>query len=312
METVACNLCGGTQAEIRYQAADYLMERPAIEATFVRCTHCGLIFQNPRPTPAEIGSHYPPDYDSFQEDARPASGWRSRLAWYGIEKRCRAVLAHRERGRLLDVGCATGRFILGMQQYPGWELYGVELNSRAAEIARQATSADIFTGTLDEAEFPDGSFDVVTLWDVLEHLHDPKAALLEANRVLKPGGIVALRVPNADSWDARLFGKYWFGLDAPRHLYVFGVHALQRLLKCADFEVLEANCKIGASVAPAFNLRFWMAGKGLSGRIPRFIQRAAAHPFSRLLTPPFTWYYDRKLEGSLVTMISAKRGEEHD
>ncbi|HLE13997.1 MAG TPA: class I SAM-dependent methyltransferase [Anaerolineales bacterium] len=312
MENVTCNLCNDPRATLYCEISDYLMERDEIHATYVKCANCGLIYQNPRPTIGEINTHYPPNYDSYQEDLKPASKFKSRFADYGIEKRCRIINAYKYGGRLLDVGCATGKFLKGMQRFPGWELFGVELNAEAANIARRSPGLEISTGTLEETRFPTSYFDAITLWDVLEHLHDPKSTLVEIKRILKPDGILVFRIPNGGSWDARLFGKYWFGMDAPRHLYVFDVQTISDLLQRSGFNVIDINCKIGSSVSLAFNLRFWMTGRRMPQKTRRIVQQVLTHPISQLLTLPITGVFDRKLEGSLITVIAVKRSEVDD
>jgi SAM-dependent methyltransferase len=119
---------------------------------------------------------------------------------------------------------------------PNWNLYGIEISEALAEKARKLSGAQVFGGDVLEAPFESESFDVVTAFDVLEHLHQPKKTAERVWNWLKPGGIFYLVLPNIRSWEARTFHSYWFGLELPRHLYHFSPASLRRLLTFAGFK----------------------------------------------------------------------------
>jgi SAM-dependent methyltransferase len=288
MESTTCNLCGADNSSPYARIPDLLLDRPQTHAQLVRCNHCGLIYQNPRPTPAEIGAHYPPSYESYADYRRTAQGRLMRLAYdYGMNKRCRFVTAAAPRGgRLLDVGCAAGSFLTAMRDKPGWEVEGVELSVETAQIARERNGLKVFAGTLEEAAFPDNHFAAVTLWDVLEHLHDPVGTLVEIRRILQPGGIVVIRVPNLASWDAAIFGQYWAGLDAPRHLYVYTPETLARSLTSGGVELIDQSTAIGSYPIFALNVRFWMNAHGIAPGTKAIVSKALYNPASRILSAP--------------------------
>ncbi|MFZ6027656.1 MAG: class I SAM-dependent methyltransferase [Chloroflexota bacterium] len=308
METTTCNLCGSTSANALYQLTDLLLERDDVSAQLVKCSQCGLIYQNPRPTLAEMAQHYPPEYESYATPARDKPSWLVRKAIeYGVAKRCRTVTRKKNGGRLLDVGCASGTFLHGMQRYPQWALYGVEPSEHAAGIAQKAYGLNVRVGTLEAASFPDAYFDVVTLWDVLEHLHDPFNGLREIHRILKPQGLLVLRVPNADSVDARRFGPAWAGLDAPRHLYVFATDTLTRLVDKAGFQTKEVNCQIGSYPTFALSVRFWMKTNGIPLHRRQRISRLLYTPLARIVSVPVFWLYNLSLRGPLMVLTAEKR-----
>jgi SAM-dependent methyltransferase len=122
----------------------------------------------------------------------------------------------------------------------GWEAIGLELNEETAWNARNVFGLDIRTGSLEDAQFEDSFFDVITLWHVLEHLPDPVQTIEECRRILKPGGLFVIALPNFDSLQARLSGKYWFHLDIPNHLYHFTNKNLDMFLKKFLFKI----CKV--------------------------------------------------------------------
>ncbi len=311
METVTCNLCGSAETRPFAQLSDLLLERPEVHATLVQCVNCGLVYQNPRPTPAEIVQHYPLEYESYTDfSVGKKRNWLLQKAInYGSQKRVRFVTRYRPQGgRLLDIGCAAGAFMLGMEAQGGWKTYGVELSEEVALLARSRHGLEVLPGTLEQASFGDEVFDVVTMWDVFEHLHDPAATLREVHRVLKPDGIVVLRVPNLASWDARLFGPYWAGLDAPRHLYVFTPWTLERMLGREGFDVLDHSSAIGSYMTFALSVRFWLTAHGASEETKRLAGRALYNPLTRLATAPLFYIPSVTLRGPLVVTTARKRG----
>lgn len=308
MEAVRCNLCGADSASPFATVPDLLLERPSIQTTLVRCNRCGLVYQNPRPTLREIGQHYPPEYDSYVDHAAgQGRHWLLQKAIdYGIDKRCRFVTRHKQSGRVLDIGCAAGTFLLGMRRQGDWQTYGVELTDAVARIARERHGLDVFTGTLEEAAYPAAFFDAITLWDVLEHLHDPAASLREIGRILKPDGVLVIRVPNLASWDAVFFGRTWAGLDAPRHLYIFTPHTLRQLLEGAGFGVLENSSAIGGYMTFVLSVRFWLTAQGASPKLQRTVMRLLYHPLARLASAPLFYIPSQLQRGPLLVTTARK------
>lgn len=310
METVACNLCGSRDAAMLYELSDYLLERPEVHATLVQCRECGLVYQNPRPTTEEIGAHYPPEYDLYDPGTSQApDNPLLQLTYnYGMRKRRRFLTRHIADGRVLDLGCATGVFLSSLQgAAPGsWELHGIEINPQAAEIARRRPGLQVITGSLAEAAYPDAYFDAVTLWDVLEHVHDPLGDLKRIHRLLKPGGVVLIRLPNLGSRAARIFGKHWGGLEPPRHLYVFTVQTLSRMLDAAGFEPISASTGISAYLSYVQSLRFRMVDRGVPLARRQRLLRLLNHPLARLLSVPLFFLDSLFLQGPSLVMTARK------
>jgi 2-polyprenyl-3-methyl-5-hydroxy-6-metoxy-1,4-benzoquinol methylase len=307
MECVKCNLCGSDDTTFMYTLSDLLFNTPA-KSTLVRCNHCGLVYQNPRPTPAEIGAYYPDNYECYQPriQATKKSRLLTAIERYGLEKRCHKITRYRKTGKLLDVGCSIGLFLKGMERFPGWQLSGVEISPYAASIARQDPQLAIYDGSLDDQEFQPAAFDAITLWDVLEHLHDPNAAMGEINRLLSPDGLVVIRVPNPGSWLAKLFGRYWVGYEPPRHLYVFGKRHLASLLEKNGFKILETSYDIGSYMNFAFNVRMYMAGKNYSTERRSTVAKFLYHPLSRLVFGALFYLLTLVLPGSALTVVARK------
>lgn len=307
METTTCNLCGSPSASYRYTLADYALQRPAVESALVQCSQCGLVYQNPRPSPAEMAAHYPPGYASYQSGGqRGASRWTAWTFECGMRKRSRFVTRRKRGGRLLDVGCATGEFLAHMRRQGAWQVCGVEINPAVAETARQRHGLEVFAGSLQEARYPAATFDVVTLGDVLEHMHDPAALLREIARILKDDGIVVIRVPNLVGWSAKLAGRYWAGLDAPRHLYVFTPQTLAALLARNGLGVVDQNCATGDYALFVLTLQFWCNARGAAPQTTRRLLRLLNHPLTRLGAAPLFALLARLLQGSVLVTTAAK------
>ena len=144
-------------------------------------------------------------------------------------------------GRLLDVGCGTGKALEFFREM-GWHVTGVEMSSYAASVARRDSGCDVLVGEIEEVPLGDESFDVVRFSHNLEHLASPRKALEKARRVLRPAGLLWIEVPNAASIERRLFGRHWFCWDLPRHLYHFTPETLSRLLAGTGFRPLRMKC----------------------------------------------------------------------
>jgi 2-polyprenyl-3-methyl-5-hydroxy-6-metoxy-1,4-benzoquinol methylase len=309
METTTCNLCGSDAIEDVRLIPDYLLERPQVTAALVRCRACGLVYQTPRPTLAEMAAHYPAEYEPYTDRtaSKEPNPLLKRAYAYGTQKRTRFVTRRKSGGRLLDIGCASGTFLLGMQTHRGWQVQGVEPSAQVAEYARVVHNLDVFPGTLEEADFPAGAFDCVTMWDVLEHVHDPLGTLREISRVLKDDGIVVIRVPNLASWDATIFSATWAGLDAPRHLFVFRPETLKAMLAQANFGVIDLSCGIGGYVTFVLSVRFWMTAHQWPEKTKQRVTRLLYHPVARLISAPFFWAPSTLKRGPLMVVTARKR-----
>jgi len=308
MEAVNCCLCGSNEARIIYAGVpDLQLGRREVVATFVRCAVCGLVYQNPRPSPDEMRAHYTSDYAPYCGDTSMSdrSGVRWRLAQYGMAKRWRFVTRWKRSGRLLDVGCATGEFLLGADKASEWELYGLDTDVRAIEIARRQ-HLKVRRATVRQAGFSDDFFDAVTLWDVLEHLHDPLSDLRAIWRILKPGGIVVVRVPNGAGWDARLFGPYWAGLDAPRHLYAFTRQHLERILRTTGFQLLDLHCRSGSYVRFVQSIEFLLAARDVPAGLRKMAVNLLGSPVTRAVFAPLFYLLGLTPNGPSILAVARK------
>jgi SAM-dependent methyltransferase len=164
--------------------------------------------------------------------------------------------------RVLDIGCSRGLFLRAMQEL-GYVAVGTELPGFA--FPADGSSVNFLHAAAERLPFADATFDVVSLWHVLEHTTDPAAVLRAVGRVLKPGGLLSLAVPNFGSWQARTFGRHWFHLDLPRHLYHFRPGTLGRLVQAQGIEVMEVRTQswdqnLYGFLQSSLNAIFWRSG----------------------------------------------------
>ena len=131
-------------------------------------------------------------------------------------------------GKALDVGCGTGNYLNILKEF-GWDVYGIELSEKAADIGRNKFGLNIKTGTLLDHNFPDNYFHFISMNHVLEHLHNPVDVLSEAKRILHPDGMIAIRTPNINSFGYKRFGKNWLAIDTPRHLIIYSKQGITKL-----------------------------------------------------------------------------------
>ena len=200
----------------------------------VRCRSCGLLMTNPRDDDATVARVYAglrdAAYDGEDEN-------RSRTARAYLQLIDRYVP---KRGRLLDVGCATGVFVAEASK-AGWSVTGVEASRWAIQRARERSpQATLVEGLLEEVKLAEGAFDVVTLWDVLEHVRSPKETLAHARKWLAPGGWLFLNLPNADSLVARALGRRWV-LLLREHFWFFDPRTMGAVLQASGFELVTTQ-----------------------------------------------------------------------
>ncbi len=306
-ETTCCNLCRSDNAETVFTGHDLLHDLPG-EFSWKRCRRCGLLYLSPRPGPENMARYYPADYMPFvsaiEEEAHIWRRWDRR---YGMAKRCKIVTRHAGHpGRLLDVGCATGVFLDAMRRY-GWDVQGVEPNEAAATYAREKLDLNVFAGDLCQAEFPAHAFDAVTLWDVLEHVYDPRATLAELARILRPGGLLVLSLPNPESWEVPLLGRYWAGWDVPRHLHLFTRPVLNRYLNESGFRMENMVSFSGRYHVLLLGLEMWAGERVSSAAVRRAMMATLRSWPARLAGLAFYTLADRVRLSSSTTVFARRQ-----
>ena len=239
-----CPLCGHRDEQILFEAADPNPTAGAgLRFAVVECRRCGLAYTNPRPDEHSIAQFYPPDYAPHRRPRKMRAAGRPSVwaRWSGRSSRERdGGLEWVGRGRLLDFGCGGGSYLKRMADH-GWTVTGLDAAVGAVRRVQEELGLAAVVGTLPHPALAPASFDVVTMWQALEHVHRPMDILREAFRVLTPGGRLVVACPNRASWAGRAFGTAWFGLDLPRHLTHFTPQTLDTMLAAAGFRVTEVK-----------------------------------------------------------------------
>jgi SAM-dependent methyltransferase len=256
---VRCNACGGDDALPAARHRGYRI---------VRCRACGLVYVNPRPFPEQLPALYA---------AYHARGGEDEASWNRLMERVfresAGLLAGSRKGgapgRLLDVGCGFGGFV-ALMRARGWAAEGLDPSAAAVTVAANR-GIPVRRGTIEEAHLPEGAFDAVTMFYVLEHLPDPMEALRKAFRLLAPGGTLLVRVPHTTpiAWLLAPIGLGSALYDPPFHLYDFPPDVLRRMLAAAGFGAIRTfpgqstvPSRAGARAATAL---FGAAARGLYG-----------------------------------------------
>ncbi len=249
MEYVPCNLCGSIQTRpvcpntILNSKEPYNLEAYRCTSSgygrhhaIVQCCQCKLIYSNPRWDNSELIDSYEAVEDPLYLQEREGRVLTFEQHLHPLERITGPARGH----RLLDIGCYTGVF-LEIAARHGWDAWGIEPSQWAAEQARRQ-GLNVLGGTLAEHEPTLGActVDVVTMWDVIEHLADPMGEILRAYRILKPGGLIVIHTMDIDSLFARLMGPRWPWL-MDMHIYYFSQRTMAAMLQRAGFQVIRSG-----------------------------------------------------------------------
>jgi SAM-dependent methyltransferase len=298
MESVNCVVCGAEAGKAIHGVRDRLLGHPASSYRVVRCRRCGLVYLNPRPHPDRKESFYGDGYD-FDVDKEPTD-----LSLY--QPVIDYLDSNQTQGRLLDIGTGNSLFLPVMRDR-GWEVFGTELNRRLVEKFQTEHGIGLHYGDLASAGFPEGSFDAVTMFGVIEHVSDPVALLRRIAALLKDDGVICLWSFNR-SIEARLLGRYWPGFDPPRHNYSFTRKGLTELLGNAGFRVSSVVFPRTFMTANALHRAVLGASSRVTGR-PTSGGSARHLPMPlRIASYPFSWLLSRSGCSSSLYMF-AVRGE---
>ncbi len=238
---VDCGLCGGAERQVSFTDGPF---------SVVKCASCGLTYVTPRLKDTSLIDEV---YDEGYWSANSASergytDYRTAAPLYlkTYRRRLSIVRRHFPRpGRVLDIGCAAGYF-LDVMKGEGWDVLGLEPSAAIFPQTVERLGADhAELGLLGEVELEAGSFDLITMWDVIEHIPDPVAAVREVGKLLAPGGKFLIETQNVASTTARLLGRRWHHYKHAEHIYHFDRSTLARVLDEAGFEILENRPWLG-------------------------------------------------------------------
>ncbi len=274
-DLIPCNLCESRQWKMFVIGTDRLHGFEG-RFSYVRCVRCGLVFMNPQVPPEQMGRYYPEDYSPHHKKA-PESRPEINLP--------RAVLKQlRPDSAVLDIGCGSGAFLQAFRQKIGCRVFGLDFSGKAVETARNRYGLSVFCGTLERYPAEESSFDLITAWSFLEHVHDPMSVLKKVFHLLKPGGWFCLKTPNVRSLNAVLFKDKWYALDCPRHLFLFSPPTIRQYVQKAGLEVQSITWDLGSKTLLC-SLQYLLDG---NSRKPVAEERIRKSKWARAIVSPWS------------------------
>lgn len=260
---IECPVCRSFRTEFRFFGYDILYKIVEDKFSIFSCRDCGAMILSPFPSRERTKDFYPKDYYSY-ETSQPQGFFESlkkKIIRYHTElgakfnffdrffivvfknKFSGVPLYKKEGGKFLDIGCGSGSNLKTVKEY-GWEAQGIELDKRAVEHAKKQ-GLNVECAGLEEVNFSGKKFDSIRIWHVFEHLTNPNEAMTKIYHLLEDGGEILMAVPNSNSFPRILFGKYWYGLDVPRHVVNYCPKTLRYLCRKNNLKIekiVYASC----------------------------------------------------------------------
>lgn len=234
-----CPVCNRPNPQIAIESLDFSLTQKSF--SIFHCSNCSVRFTSPQPSQDEIGEYY--KFIEYISHSDVKEGWMNRL-YHLIRSKTLAQKSNwiqslftGHKGHLLDIGAGTGAFANAMQQ-KAWRVTGLEPDAATRDKAFDNYKLNLqSTDTI--FDLPENEYEVITMWHVLEHVHDLKPYLNQCFKSLKQNGRLIIAVPNYTSIDAKYYKKYWAAYDLPRHLYHFSPKSIDSLLNEIGFEIVS-------------------------------------------------------------------------
>lgn len=231
LETIKnCPICDSVSFSNYLNVQDYTVSNK--EFTIQQCNKCDFLLTNPRPAEDEIGPYYESkEYISHHDESKDfISKVYKSVRDYTLKQKLKFINSLRPtKGSILDIGCGTGNFLQTMKT-DGWQISGTEPDSGARNVAGSRVGVAI-NSSINDPFFEHKQYDVITLWHVLEHIHQLNDTVDWLKKHLKEDGRIIIAVPNPQSADAVKYGRFWAAYDVPRHLYHFTKRSMANLME---------------------------------------------------------------------------------
>jgi 2-polyprenyl-3-methyl-5-hydroxy-6-metoxy-1,4-benzoquinol methylase len=234
---IKCPVCDKEEFNLFLNCLDYTVSRETF--SIVQCIFCNFKFTNPRPKITQLGEYYKSDdYISHSNTSKGfVNSTYQAIRKYTLLKKLQLISKFYKTGSILDIGCGTGEF-LNTCKGAKWKTVGIEPDDKIREIAAQKYSLDIYPENYLKA-LKDESFEIITMWHVLEHVPLLNDRIEDLKRLIKRNGIIIIAVPNCDSLDAKIYKENWAAYDVPRHLYHFTPTTLEQVFKKHDLNLFN-------------------------------------------------------------------------
>jgi 2-polyprenyl-3-methyl-5-hydroxy-6-metoxy-1,4-benzoquinol methylase len=233
-----CPVCGNSSLSLFLTTKDYFLTQSSF--TIDQCNSCGFVFTNPIPFLSDLPKYY--DSPEYLSHTANSFGFTSQIYKIfrnaNIRNKFRIVNRYAKEKTILDIGCGTGELLHYFQKM-GWKVQGVEPNESARKFAQKNYNIPVLNED-SLAEIDEESFDIISMWHVLEHVPDLNGRMIQLKKLVKKEGILIIALPNLNAPDAIKYGPHWAGLDVPRHLYHFTEDSFRLLLEKHQMELLES------------------------------------------------------------------------
>ena len=261
LETTPCPVCNAIKQSCYLNSSDFLLTRENF--SLVKCESCGVVYTNPRICEQHISDYYGPDYTSYaasrENKLKRHIKYLAKLIYHDEHQKIACLLRNNNVRTVLEVGPGNGSLIKYLYEN-GFEVTGIELDVACVKRIKNM-GITCHQGTLEGVKDQLLTYDAVIMRHVLEHVYHPKISLEIIHSVLSDNGLMYLSVPNIASYEARLFGKYWRGLDLPRHITHFSSETLSCLLSNSGYSIDKiSNMSFPSSFIES--LAFLMTNKG--------------------------------------------------
>jgi 2-polyprenyl-3-methyl-5-hydroxy-6-metoxy-1,4-benzoquinol methylase len=226
------------------------------ELEIVRCLDCGVWFSKNFPEEEQLEKFYnTSDYYQFwgglsRENIKRVEKIKKKTFKWTLD----LIESYKKRGRILDVGCATG-VLLKVAKLKGWEVYGVECFAKFANIAKKRLGKNIYHGMFEKVRFRDNFFEIILFYDSLEHMSNPQKVIKKVFEILKPGGYVVIVTPNTKSFSAKIMGKSWTHFKA-EHLFYFSPQSIKKILEENGLQTIHIGNTLKALSVSYMNSQF--------------------------------------------------------
>lgn len=300
-----CAWCGEEKYDVIIKGPDRLLGMDG-NFQFVKCKKCGLLRQNPYLEWDSLKEFYPENYSSYLPQVTDISSRIKRIdKKYGLYKRVKFINKYKPSGNWLDVGSGTGRVLQEAYRWRQWHLMGIEPTIEAAKYSERITGIKIHQTKIEDFNDFKEYFDIVTMWDVLEHLENPIDVLKKIWSLLKPNGIFVFSIPNLTSWDRKVFKDYWIGYDLPRHMYLFPPNLLYEIFEKIGFKIINKKCIAGSHGALILDLSF-LNTELQSNFLNKLLRKGPDFFIPRIFTFFPLWFLDKLKISTNITYVARK------